>query len=275
MSDPLLDIRDLTVDFEGRAGTVRALQGLSLSVPEGKTVALVGESGSGKTVAAMSVLRLIPQPPARVVSGQILFRDPRTKVTTDLLRLPSRELRKVRGARVAMVFQEPMTALNPVMTVGRQIAEVLELHRGLRGRDGRAEVVRLLDRVGIAEPSRRVDEYPHTFSGGMRQRVVLAMALAGAPALLIADEPTTALDVTIQKQILDLIRDVQRERGMTVLLITHDFAVVSALADGVYVLHEGRIREHGPTSHILRHPRDEYTQSLVTAARRLTGVPPG
>jgi len=267
----LLEIKNLTVAFNTRGECVEAVRGVSLAVPAGKTVALVGESGSGKSVTAMAVLRLIPQPPARVLAGEILFRDPSNGETVDLLRLDAREIRKVRGRRIAMVFQEPMTALNPVMKVGRQIGEVLELHRGMVGRQCREEVVRLLTRVGIGDAERRAGDYPHQFSGGMRQRVMIAMALAGDPALLIADEPTTALDVTIQRQILELLRDIQQERGMGILLITHDFSVVSAMADQVYVMQGGRVVEEGPVERVMKSPQAPYTRSLLESAERLTG----
>lgn len=271
----VLEIRNLTVAFEGREGSVEAVREVSLSVPAGKTVALVGESGSGKSVTAMSVLRLIPQPPARVLSGEILFRDSKSGTEVDLLRLESGALRKVRGRRIAMIFQEPMTALNPVMTVERQISEVLELHRGKRGSVCRGEVVRLLERVGIGDARRRLHDFPHQFSGGMRQRVMIAMALAGDPAVLIADEPTTALDVTIQRQIVELLRELQRERGMAILLITHDFAVVSAMADQVYVMKAGRVLEQGGVSEVLSRPVNPYTKALLDSARRLSGVAVG
>lgn len=272
MNGMLLEIKNLTVAFDGRGGSVEAVCGVSLTVPAGQTVALVGESGSGKSVTAMSILRLVPQPPARFVGGEIFFRDPPSGQTVDLLQLDAKEIRKVRGRRIAMIFQEPMTALNPVMRVGRQIGEVLELHRGLSGGECRAEVSLLLKRVGISDAARRADDYPHQFSGGMRQRVMIAMALAGDPALLIADEPTTALDVTIQRQIIGLLRDVQQERGMGILLITHDFSVVSAMADHVYVMQQGRVVEEGPVDRVMKRAREVYTQSLLQSAMRLTGL---
>lgn len=272
LPDTLLDIRNLTIAFEMRGEIVHAVRDVSIAVPVGKTVAVVGESGSGKSVTAMSILRLLPQPPARIVGGQILFRDPAGGNAVDLLSLAPKALRRVRGRRIGMVFQEPMTALNPVLSVDAQISEVIQLHRELSRRDCQREVIGLLERVGITDSKRRMADYPHQFSGGMRQRVMIAMALAGDPALLIADEPTTALDVTIQRQIVALLHDLQQERGMSILMITHDFSVVEAIADGVYVMQAGRILENGSTREVLQRPQHPYTQALLTSARRLSYV---
>ena len=221
ITNPLLSIRHLKSHFHTSEGIVRAVDGVDLDVPSGATFALVGESGCGKSVTALSILRLIPSPPGRIVAGEILFRD------RDLLKLSPREMREIRGNRIAMIFQEPMTSLNPVFPIGDQIAETLQDPRGVSRKEAWKETVDLLQRVGIPSPEKRVRDYPHQLSGGMRQRAMIAMAMACRPELLIADEPTTALDVTIQAQILDLIQRLQEETGMAVLLITHNFGIVS------------------------------------------------
>ena len=254
----LLDVQGLTVSFATAASTVTAVDDVSVQVAAGETVGLVGESGSGKSVTAFSILRLL-QPPGRITGGRILFEG------RDLLTLSEREMRAVRGARISLIFQEPMTALNPVMRVGDQIAEALTVH-GLAGRtDARLRAVELLEAVRIPEAARRVRDYPHQLSGGMRQRVMIAIALACRPPLIIADEPTTALDVTIQAQVLDLMRDLQQQFNLALLLITHDFGVIAEMADRVAVMLKGRIVEQGPVRQILREPQHEYTRRLLAA----------
>jgi len=275
MASPLLDIRGLSTWFDTEEGVVKAVDGVDLDVATGETVGVVGESGCGKSVTALSILRLIPTPPGRYAAGRVLF-DGR-----DLLALEERKLRAVRGNEVAMVFQEPMTSLNPVYTVGSQIGEVLRLHRGMGGRAARARSVELLRKVGLSSPEAQVDAYPHQMSGGMKQRVMIAMAIACEPALLVADEPTTALDVTIQAQILDLLRAMQRELGMAILLITHDLGVVAEMADRVVVMYAGRVVESAPTAALFAAPRHHYTDGLLRSLpemhrageRRLREIP--
>lgn len=254
--EPLLSIRDLRVDFAVEGRSVAAVQGVSLSVRPGRTTALVGESGSGKSVTALSVLRLLP--PSARVSGEIRFEG------RDLAGLDEASLREVRGGRVGMIFQEPMTSLNPLHTIGRQIGEAVGLHRP--DADARARTLELLELVGIPDPASRLGAFPHQLSGGQRQRVMIAMALANDPALLIADEPTTALDVTIQSQVLDLLRDLQRRLGMAILLISHDLGVVRHMADEVHVMREGLIVEHGPREEIFSAPSNSYTRALLASA---------
>jgi oligopeptide transport system ATP-binding protein len=253
---------DLRVEIPTARGTLRAVDGVSLSLRRGEALGLVGESGCGKTLTALAVLRLLPSG-ARVAGGRILLEG------TDLLTLPERALRQVRGRRAAMVFQEPMTSLNPVYTCGDQIAEVLELHEKLARAAARARTIELLRRVGIPSPETRVDEYPHQMSGGMRQRVMIAMALACRPALLIADEPTTALDVTIQAQILELLKSLRAELGMAVLLITHDLGVVAETADRVAVMYAGQVVEQAGVRSIFRGTRHPYTAGLLASLPRL------
>ncbi len=259
---PLLDVRNLTTYFFTSAGLVKAVRGIEFTIERGETLALVGESGCGKSVTALSLLRLV-QPPGRVVEGELLFQG------EDLRRLPPNEMRRIRGNRISMVFQEPMTALNPVLTVGEQIAEVLRLHRDLPTRQALDGAARLLGQVGIGDARRRLGEYPHQLSGGMRQRVVIAMALACDPELLIADEPTTALDVTIQAQILDLLERLKEERRMATLLITHDLGIVAETADKVAIMNGGLIMEQAPTATLFRDPRHPYTQGLLHCIPRL------
>lgn len=265
----LLRISDLRIGFDTDAGHLSAVDGVSLDIPRGRTVALVGESGCGKSVTAMSVLRLLPQPTASL-SGRIELLGETGESPVDILALPTHRLNTIRGRRIAMVFQDPMTSLNPVMTVGAQIVEVLRLHRRMTPKAARAESIDLLRRVGIAAPEARVDEYPHQMSGGMRQRVMIAMGLACRPELLIADEPTTALDVSVQAQILTLLRTLQRDTGMSLWIITHDLGVVAQTADYVYVMYAGRIVEHGPVATLLKDPLHPYTKALVRCAPRLT-----
>ncbi len=263
MSEPLLEVSDLRTVFETDEGTVRAVDGVSFAVAPGETLALVGESGSGKSVTALSILRLVPEPPGRVVAGRVLFRG------RDLLGLPPREMRRVRGREISMVFQEPMTSLNPVFTCGEQIVEVLVLHERLGRRAARARALELLRLVGIPAPEQRLDEYPHQLSGGMRQRVMIAMALACRPALLIADEPTTALDVTIQAQILELLGRLRAELGMALLLITHDLGVVAEVADRVAVMYAGQVVEQAPVEGVFHATRHPYTAGLLASLPRL------
>jgi len=275
MPAALLEIRDLHTHFHVEEGVVRAVDGVSWSLHAGETLGVVGESGCGKSVTAMSILRLNPVPPTVYAGGQVLFRG------RDLLTLPEAELRRVRGNEIAMVFQEPMTSLNPVYSVGDQVAEVLELHKGHDARAARAGAIAMLRKVGIPSPEQRVDAYPHQLSGGMKQRVMIAMALACGPAVLVADEPTTALDVTIQAQILDLLAAMQRDTGMAVLLITHSLGVVAETCDRVLVMYAGRIVESAPTAELFARPRHPYTfgllQSLPEAhlrgERRLREIP--
>jgi len=261
--EPLIEVRDLRTHFFTEQGVARAVDGVSWSVARGKTLALVGESGCGKSVTALSIMRLVPDPPGRIVSGQILFDG------IDLAAAGEKKMRRIRGNRIAMIFQEPMTSLNPVYTVGNQIVEAIELHQGLRGRRAWGRAVEMLRQVGISAPAQRAHEYPHQMSGGMRQRVMIAMALSCDPALLIADEPTTALDVTIQAQILDLLGNLQAERHMTILLITHDLGVVAEMADEVCVMYAGRIVERASAGELFAHPLHPYTQGLFRSIPRI------
>ena len=265
----LLRVNDLRTSFFTSDGEVRAVDGVTFDIEEGKTMGLVGESGCGKSVTALSILGLIPQPPGRITGGEILFRESPDSEPADLLSLPPRQLQAVRGRRIAMIFQEPMTSFNPVFTVGRQIVEAVELHQSLRGKEARQFAIDLLARVGINEPQRRIDDHPHEMSGGMVQRAMIAMALAGDPSLLIADEPTTALDVTIQRHVLDLLAELREERGMSVLLISHDLGVVGRLADFIYIMYAGRIVEHAPANKLLTEPMHPYTRQLLRCTPRL------
>ena len=259
----LLDVRGLKTYFFTRDGVVRAVDGVSFSVARGETLAIVGESGCGKSVTSLSILRLIASPPGRTVEGSVVFEG------RDLLELSEAEMRKVRGDAISMVFQEPMTSLNPVLTVGRQIAEVLMLHRGLPREDAMLSAIEMLRLVRIPEPERRVAEYPHQLSGGMRQRVMIAMALACEPRLLIADEPTTALDVTIQAQILDLMRELKARTGAAIMLITHDLGVVAEMAQRVVVMYAGRKVEEGSVEALFANPRHPYTRGLLDSIPKL------
>ncbi|MFT4268950.1 MAG: ABC transporter ATP-binding protein [Xenophilus sp.] len=256
---PLLDIQHLQTTFDTRAGPVRAVDGVSLRVERGETVALVGESGSGKSVTAYSVLRLLPRGQGRVTGGRILFDG------QDLATLPEPAMRALRGNRISMIFQEPLSALNPVLSIGWQIAEAIRLHRSATRREAWARAVELLAQVGIPSPAQRVHDVPHQLSGGMRQRAVIAIALACEPDLLIADEPTTALDVTTQAQILDLLRTLQAERGMGLLLITHDLGVVAEVADRAAVMYAGRVVEQAPVRALFEAPAHPYTEGLLAS----------
>ena len=259
----LLEIEGLKTQFYTSDGTVKAVDGISYDVKEGETVAIVGESGCGKSVSAMSILRLIPDPPGKIVEGSIHFQG------RDLLKITEDEMRGVRGKDIAMVFQEPMTSLNPVLTIGRQLTETLEEHLGVTGAAANARAVELLGLVGIAEPHRRLVQYPHHLSGGMRQRVMIAMALACEPKLIIADEPTTALDVTIQAQILELMKELTRRMGVALIVITHNLGVVARYADRVNVMYAGKIVESGTAHDVYLNPRHPYTLALLKSVPRM------
>jgi microcin C transport system ATP-binding protein len=256
---PLIEVKNLSVQFAGADPGVYAARNVSFDIRKGETVALVGESGSGKTVSALSILRLLPYPDASHPSGQIMFEG------QDLLRCKESEIRRVRGNRISIIFQEPMTSLNPLHTVEKQVSEVLTIHRGMSNTAARKRTLELLTKVGIRDPESRLSAYPHQLSGGQRQRVMIAMALANEPDLLIADEPTTALDVTIQAQILDLLKDLQRELGMALLLITHDLGIVRKMADRTCVMKDGEIVERGPAEEIFTNPQHPYTKRLLEA----------
>ena len=261
-ADLLLDVRNLRTHFFTDDGVVKSVDGVSFPVRKGKTLGVVGESGCGKSVTALSILRLI-SPPGKSVDGQILFEG------VDLLKLPEHEMRKVRGHKISMIFQEPMTSLNPVFTVGYQIMEAVRLHLGLDKAAARQRTIEMLEKVRIPSAATRVDEYPHQLSGGMRQRIMIAMALACNPQLLIADEPTTALDVTIQAQILELLKDLQRELGMSVIIITHDLNVVAEVADDVAVMYASKIVEYAPAAELFKNPLHPYTLGLLRSIPQL------
>ncbi len=259
----LLQVENLQTQFLTSAGVVRAVDGVSYDVEEGETVALVGESGCGKSVSALSIMRLVAEPAGRIVGGKILFQG------RDLLELSEEQMREVRGRDIAMIFQEPMTSLNPVLTIGRQLTEGLEIHLGMDIEAAKARAVELLGMVGIPDPARRLTQYPHQFSGGMRQRMMIAMALACNPKLILADEPTTALDVTIQAQILELMQDLSQRLGVAMLIITHNLGVVARYADRVNVMYAGRIIERGTAAEIYSNPRHPYTLGLLNSVPRL------
>ena len=261
---PLLEVKDLRTSFFTDAGEVRAVDGVSFAVEPGKLMGLVGESGSGKTASVLSVMRLLPER-ARVMGGSVLFEG------RDLLKLSEPEMRAVRGAKIAMIFQEPMTSLNPVFTIGSQIGEAIRLHQHTARRETLERTIEALRLVGIADPDRRVNDYPHQLSGGMRQRVMIAMALACEPKLLIADEPTTALDVTIQAQILDLIRELQVRLKLAVILVTHDLGVVAQYADDVTILYAARVMEQAPSAELFDHPLNPYTRGLLESIPGVDG----
>ena len=265
-SETLIQVRNLSVAFGQGDKLATAVDRVSFRINRGETVAVVGESGSGKTVSALSILRLLPYPAASHPTGEIFFEG------KDLLRIPEVEMRKIRGDRISIIFQEPMTSLNPLHSIEKQVGEILKLHRGLSDEAARARVLELLAKVGIRDPEKRLDAFPHELSGGQRQRVMIAMALANEPDLLIADEPTTALDVTIQAQILELLRDLQREMGMAMLLITHDLGIVRKMAERVYVMKSGRVVEEGAMESVFSAPRHEYTRHLINAEPK--GAPP-
>jgi oligopeptide/dipeptide ABC transporter ATP-binding protein len=261
--EPLLEVRDLAVEFDTDAGRVRAVDRVSFTVRSGSTLGIVGESGCGKSVTALSLLRLLPQPMGRIVGGQVLFRG------QDLVTAPLETLHKIRTGQIGMIFQEPMTALNPVQRIGRQLSESFLLHERVTPREALERSVEVLARVGIPAPEVRVNEFPHQLSGGMRQRVVIAMALSCRPALVIADEPTTALDVTIQAQILELMKSLQAEMGMSIVLITHDLGVIAETCDEVLVMYAGRVAEVGPVEEIFSRPSHPYTRGLLESIPRL------
>jgi oligopeptide/dipeptide ABC transporter ATP-binding protein len=257
--ETLLAVRNLRTAFGTGSGEIVAVDDLSFSINSGEVLGIVGESGSGKSVTALSILGLLPRPPGRVAGGEIVFRG------TDLLTLSEAQMRRVRGREISMIFQEPMTSLNPVFTVGDQIVETLRAHERLSPRAARARAIEMLAKVGIPSPERRVDDYPHQLSGGMRQRAMIAMALACTPKLLIADEPTTALDVTIQAQILALLRALQEEFGMAIILITHNMGVIAECADRVLVMYAGKVVEEAPVEAVFEHPQHPYTEGLLAS----------
>jgi len=261
----LLEVRDLTIEFATERGVFEAVKQVSFSVGQGETLAIVGESGSGKSVSALALTRLLPQPPARYKSGSILWKG------EEVLAMDARKLRAIRGGQMAYIFQEPSTSLNPVFTIRNQIAEAIRLHRP-EVRDIDAEVIRWLEIVGIVNPAQRMRDYPHQLSGGMQQRAMIAMALSCRPDLLVADEPTTALDVTIQAQIMDQLRELKQRLGMAIILITHNFGIIGGIADRVAVMFRGRIVEHGTTAEVLRNPRHPYTRALIDCIPK-PGVP--
>jgi oligopeptide transport system ATP-binding protein len=263
--DPLLSVRNLSTEFRTERGTVKAVDGVSFDLQAGETLAIVGESGSGKSVTALSILRLIPDPPGRITAGEVLFEG------RDLLKLDNKAIRDIRGDRIAMIFQEPMSSLNPSLTVGLQIAEPVNLHRKTPWKAALDKAVELLGKVRIPDGRSRLSSYPHQYSGGMRQRVMIAMALACQPQLIIADEPTTALDVTVQAQILALLKELTREANSAMILITHDLGVVARYADRVAVMYGGRIVETAPARALYKSPRHPYTRGLMLSVPRLDG----
>ena len=265
-SEPILSVRDLRTEFVSDAGIVHAVDGVSFDLHQGETLAIVGESGCGKSVTALSIMRLIPNPPGRITGGQVFFEG------QDLMQFPLGEMQKVRGARISMIFQEPMTSLNPVLTIGDQVAEPLQLHMGMNRNSSRIRAVELLEMVGIPDPHSRVSDYPHQLSGGQRQRVMIAMALSCRPLVLIADEATTALDVTIQAQILELLMRLSEDTGTATIIITHNLGIVARYADRVNVMYAGKIREQGSAVDIYRESRHPYTVGLLNSVPRLDSV---
>lgn len=260
---PLLQVKDLRTEFHTQDGVVNAVNGVGFDLGEGETLGVVGESGCGKSVTMLSIMRLVPSPPGEIVGGQVLFEG------QDLLKLKDEEMRKIRGHRMAMIFQDPMTSLNPVLTIGRQLSEALELHLGMDKDQARERSIELLEMVNIPEARGRIDSYPHQFSGGMRQRVMIAMALSCNPQLLIADEPTTALDVTIQAQIVDIIKDLRKELGMAIIWITHDLGIVAGLVDRVQVMYAGTVVERAAVKEFYAHPKHPYSLGLLNSLPRL------
>ena len=270
----LLEVKDLKTYFYTDDGVVKAVDGVNFSVEAGKTIGIVGESGCGKSITAMSILRLIPDPPGKIVDGEVIFNG------EDLTKVSDKRIREIRGNDISMIFQEPMTSLNPVFTVGYQIEEVLMLHQKLEEKEAREKAIEMIRLVGIPNPDRIVDEYPHQLSGGMRQRIMIAMALACQPRLLIADEPTTALDVTIQAQILELMNDLKNRLNTSIMLITHDLGVIAEMADHVIVMYSGKVVEDAPIGELFKNPRHPYTvglmnsiPSLVKEGQRLDTIP--
>ncbi len=263
-AEKVLEIRDLCVQFHTAEGTVQAINHLSYSLHAGEKLGIVGESGSGKSVSSLGIMKLIPNPPGEITQGEIIYKG------KDLVKASEKEMEKIRGNEISMIFQEPMTSLNPIIRCGSQIAESLRLHRGMNKKQAMREATLMMAQVGIANPTVRAYEYPHQMSGGMRQRVMIAMALACQPQILIADEPTTALDVTIQAQILDLIREMNEKRGTSVIFITHDLGVVSELCDHVIIMYTGRIVEQAPVRELFSDPKHPYTKGLLSAIPRIT-----
>ena len=261
---PILEVRSLRTSFFTEAGEVRAVDGVGFKVHPGKLLGIVGESGSGKTASVLSIMRLLPES-ARIVGGEVIFEG------RDLTKISESEMREIRGARIAMIFQEPMTSLNPVFTIGSQVGEAIRLHQHTSRAETRARTIEALRMVGIADPERRIKDYPHQLSGGMRQRVMIAMALSCNPRLLIADEPTTALDVTIQAQILDLIRELQSRLGLAVILVTHDLGIVAEYADDVTILYAARVMEQAPSAELFRNPLNPYTRGLLESIPGIDG----
>ncbi|MEN2421634.1 ABC transporter ATP-binding protein [Streptomyces rimosus] len=259
----LLEVRDLHVEFHTRDGVVKAVNGVNYSVSAGETLAVLGESGSGKSVTAQAIMGILDMPPAKIPQGEILFRG------QDMLKMSGEQRRKIRGAKIAMIFQDALSSLNPVLSVGYQLSEMFRVHQGLSKKAAKAKSIELMDRVKIPAASKRVDDYPHQFSGGMRQRIMIAMALALEPDLIIADEPTTALDVTVQAQVMDLLADLQREFNMGLILITHDLGVVADVADKIAVMYAGRIVEHAPVRELYKTPAHPYTRGLLDSIPRL------
>jgi len=268
-SDKILEVKNLRTSFFSEEGEVKAVDDVSFNVYKGKTLGIVGESGCGKSVTSLSIMRLIPNPPGRTVGGEILYKG------RDLLKFDPKEMRKIRGNEISMIFQEPMTSLNPVFTIGNQICEAIALHQNLSKADTRNKAIEMLTLVGIPSPQTRIDDYPHQLSGGMRQRVMIAMALSCNPNILIADEPTTALDVTIQAQILDLLKDLQQKVGMGLILITHDLGVVAEMADEVVVMYAGKVVERASVNEIFRNPKMPYTKGLLNSIPTLSKDPTG
>ncbi len=262
--NPLLEIKELSVEFNTSEGKVYAINELNYTLGQGETLGIVGESGSGKSVSSLGIMKLIPNPPGKIVHGEILYDG------KDLVNISEKEMEKIRGNEISMIFQEPMTSLNPIITCGKQIAESLILHRGMKKKEAMVHAIDMMKKVGIANPEQRAYEYPHQMSGGMKQRVMIAMALACQPKILICDEPTTALDVTIQAQILDLIRQLNTETGTSILMITHDLGVVSELCDRVVVMYTGRVVEEAPSLEIFKKPLHPYTMGLIDAIPKIT-----
>lgn len=259
MTQNLLTIQNLSISFDTYAGTIEAVRNINLSIRKGEIVGLVGESGCGKSVASQSILGILPSPPAKILSGSIIYKE------KNLLELSEKEMESYRGQEIAMIFQDPMTSLNPTMRVGKQITEAIFQHRSISGEDARKLAMKTLQDVGISDVASRFDQYPHQYSGGMRQRAMIAMALVGAPSLLVADEPTTALDVTIQAQILELMKKINQEKNTSILLITHDLGVVAGICDRVLVMYAGKIVEEGPVGEIFSSPKHPYTRALLNA----------
>ncbi len=253
----ILSVRNLQTHFYGDGAVVKAVDGVSFDLKQGETLGIVGESGSGKSVTNLSILRLIPYPPGKIVGGEVIFDN------KDLMKISENEIRRIRGKRIAMIFQDPMTSLNPFMKIGTQLMEITQLHEGLNKSQARKKAIEMLELVGIADASRRIDDYSHQFSGGMRQRVMIAMALSCKPELLIADEPTTALDVTIQAQILELIKGLKEKIGTSVILITHDLGIVAGMTDHIGVMYAGKIVEYAPTEELFSNPHHPYTKGLL------------